>query len=123
MAASKSDCRILVCSARRCSCQRPLRARFNIEQSEARYVDKHFRYELIVTLDAPIDRVDEVLRNYADYSITQSPHSQFDRAGAARAGCGRLWKRRLNSASAGFAANVTRVERVLGIEVHAAGRR
>lgn len=40
---------------------------FNIERSEARYVEKHFRYELVVTLDAPIDRVDEVLRNYADY--------------------------------------------------------
>jgi len=40
---------------------------FNIEHSEARYVDKHFRYELVVTLDAPIDRVDEVLRDYADY--------------------------------------------------------
>lgn len=40
---------------------------FNIEHSEARYVDKHFRYELIVTLDAPIDRVDAVLRDYADY--------------------------------------------------------
>lgn len=40
---------------------------FNIERSEARYVDKHFRYELVVTLDAPIERVDEVLRDYADY--------------------------------------------------------
>lgn len=40
---------------------------FTIEHSEARYADKHFRYELVVTLDAPIDRVDEVLRNYAEY--------------------------------------------------------
>lgn len=40
---------------------------FNIERSEARYIDKHFRYELVVTLDAPIDRVDEVLRDYTDY--------------------------------------------------------
>lgn len=40
---------------------------FSIEHSEARYADKHFYYELVVTLDAPIDRVDEVLRNYADY--------------------------------------------------------
>lgn len=45
----------------------PIAGAFNIEHSEARYVDKHFRYELVVTLDAPIDRVDEVLRNYADY--------------------------------------------------------
>jgi hypothetical protein len=40
---------------------------FTIERSEARYVDKHFTYELVVTLDAPIDRVDQVLRDYADY--------------------------------------------------------
>lgn len=40
---------------------------FTIEHSEARYAEKHFHYELVVTLDAPIDRVDEVLRNYADY--------------------------------------------------------
>ncbi|WP_129775836.1 SRPBCC family protein [Peristeroidobacter soli] len=45
----------------------PLAGAFNIEHSEARYVDKHFRYELIVTLDAPIERVDEVLRDYDDY--------------------------------------------------------
>src|SRR5687768_6917316 len=40
---------------------------FTIEHSEARYADKHFEYELVVTLDAPIDRVDAVLRDYADY--------------------------------------------------------
>ena len=45
----------------------PAARAFTIEHSEARYVDEHFRYELVVTLDAPIDRVDEVLRNYADY--------------------------------------------------------
>lgn len=45
----------------------PVAGAFNIEHSAARYVDKHFRYELVVTLDAPIERVDEVLRNYADY--------------------------------------------------------
>lgn len=45
----------------------PAAGAFNIERSEARYVDKHFRYELVVTLDAPIERVEEVLRNYADY--------------------------------------------------------
>lgn len=44
----------------------PSRA-FTIEHSEARYADKHFRYELVVTLDAPIDRVDAVLRDYAEY--------------------------------------------------------
>lgn len=40
---------------------------FTIEHSEARYAEKHFQYELVVTLDAPIDRVDEVLRDYGAY--------------------------------------------------------
>ena len=40
---------------------------FKIEHSEARYDEKHFRYEMVVTLDAPIDRVDQVLRNYREY--------------------------------------------------------
>ncbi|MDY6945979.1 MAG: SRPBCC family protein [Pseudomonadota bacterium] len=45
----------------------PAAQAFTIEHSEARYADKHFHYELVVTLDAPIDRVDAVLRDYADY--------------------------------------------------------
>lgn len=45
----------------------PAARAFTIEHSEARYAEKHFRYELVVTLNAPIDRVDEVLRNYTDY--------------------------------------------------------
>lgn len=40
---------------------------FTIEHSAARYANKHFEYELVVTLDAPIDRVDAVLRDYAAY--------------------------------------------------------
>jgi uncharacterized membrane protein len=66
MAAAKSDgLRTLLAATALLSA--PIAGAFNIEHSEARYVDKHFRYELVVTLDAPIDRVDEVLRNYADY--------------------------------------------------------
>lgn len=40
---------------------------FTIERSEARYADKHFHYEMVVTLDAPIDRVEQVLRDYSKY--------------------------------------------------------
>lgn len=40
---------------------------FTIEHSESRYADKHYQYELVVTLDAPIDRVEEVLRDYERY--------------------------------------------------------
>lgn len=45
----------------------PAARAFTVEHSEARYADKHFQYELVVTLDAPIERVDAVLRDYADY--------------------------------------------------------
>lgn len=40
---------------------------FTIERSESRYADKHYQYELVVTLDAPIERVEEVLRDYEQY--------------------------------------------------------
>jgi len=44
----------------------PARA-FTVERSEARYADERFQYELVVRLDAPIDKVDEVLRDYSKY--------------------------------------------------------
>jgi uncharacterized membrane protein len=50
----------------------PAACAFSIEHSEARYVDKHFHYELIVTLDAPIDRVEQVLRDYDAYPSLNS---------------------------------------------------
>jgi uncharacterized membrane protein len=67
MSVSKSDWPRLAPFVAALLLSAPAARAFDIEQSEARYVDKHFRYELTVTLDAPIDRVDEVLRNYADY--------------------------------------------------------
>jgi uncharacterized membrane protein len=67
MAASKSGLPHHALFAAALLLSAPAASAFNIERSEARYVDKHFRYELVVTLDAPIDRVDEVLRDYADY--------------------------------------------------------
>jgi hypothetical protein len=67
MAALKTDgLRMLLAATALLSA--PAAGAFNIEHSEARYVDKHFRYELVVTLDAPIERVDAVLRNYDEYS-------------------------------------------------------
>jgi hypothetical protein len=50
----------------------PAARAFTVEHSEARYAEKHFHYELTVTLDAPIDRVDAVLRNYAGYPALNS---------------------------------------------------
>lgn len=42
-------------------------AAFEIEHSEARYADKQYRYELNVVLDAPVERVEAVLRDYEHY--------------------------------------------------------
>jgi len=40
---------------------------FEIERSEARYADKRYEYELVATIDAPIDRVTAILRDYEHY--------------------------------------------------------
>lgn len=40
----------------------------DIELSRAAYVDKHYQYELVALLDAPVDRVQEILRDYTGYT-------------------------------------------------------
>lgn len=45
----------------------PARA-MTIERSESRYVDKYYQFELVATLDAPVERVEAVLRDYANYT-------------------------------------------------------
>jgi hypothetical protein len=40
---------------------------FQIERSETRYADRHYEFELVATLDAPIERVEAVLRDYPHY--------------------------------------------------------
>ena len=85
---------------------------FTIEHSEARYSDKHFKYELTVTLDAPIDRVSEVLRDYDEYP------SLNERILSAKV-LGRpehdvtLLETTVKVCFGPFCRNVTRVERVL----------
>src|SRR5688572_5732031 len=39
----------------------------DIESSHAAYTNKHYEYELVAIIDAPVDRVQAVLRNYKDY--------------------------------------------------------
>lgn len=39
-----------------------------IERAESRFVDKRYQFEFIAILDAPVDRVEAVLRNYANYT-------------------------------------------------------
>ncbi len=40
---------------------------FTVEHSDTRYVEKQYRCELTVTIDAPLDRVEAVLRDYEQY--------------------------------------------------------
>ena len=40
---------------------------FKIEHSETRYANRHFQCELDIKLDAPLDNVEAVLRDYEKY--------------------------------------------------------
>lgn len=40
---------------------------FEIESSTAQYRDRHYQFELVAVLDAPVDRVQAVLRDYERY--------------------------------------------------------
>jgi Polyketide cyclase / dehydrase and lipid transport len=42
-------------------------AAFDIERSETRYADRRYQCELSVKLDAPLDKVEAVLRDYEEY--------------------------------------------------------
>jgi hypothetical protein len=39
-----------------------------IEHSRATYVDKHYEYEMVALIDAPVERVEAVLRDYEAYT-------------------------------------------------------
>lgn len=41
---------------------------FTIERAEARYVDQQYQFELVAKIDAPLERVEAVLRDYLHYS-------------------------------------------------------
>ncbi len=43
-------------------------AALDIELSQATYVDKHYQYELVALIDAPVDRVQAVLRDFTSYT-------------------------------------------------------
>lgn len=85
---------------------------FTIEHSEARYADKHFKYELTVTLDAPIDRVSEVLRDYAEYPSLNERILSAKVLGRPERDVA-LLETTVKVCFGPFCRNVTRVERVL----------
>ncbi len=45
---------------------------FDIESSSAVYANKHYEYQMVAVLDAPIDRVQAVLRDYERYQQLDS---------------------------------------------------
>jgi hypothetical protein len=85
---------------------------FTIEHSEARYSDKHFKYELTVTLDAPIDRVNEVLRDYDEYPSLNERILSAKVLGRPERDVA-LLETTVKVCLGPFCRNVTRVERVL----------
>ena len=85
---------------------------FTIEPTEARYADKHFKYELTVTLDAPLDRVNEVLRDYAQYPSLNDRILSAKILGRPERDVTRL-ETTVKVCLGPFCRNVTRVERVL----------
>lgn len=85
---------------------------FTIEHSEARYTDKHFKYELTVTLDAPIDRVNEVLRDYDEYPSLNERILSAKVLGRPERDVA-LLETTVKVCLGPFCRNVTRVERVL----------
>ena len=85
---------------------------FTIEHSEARYAEKHFKYELTVTLDAPIDRVNEVLRDYDEYPSLNERILSAKVLGRPERDVA-LLETTVKVCLGPFCRNVTRVERVL----------
>ena len=50
------------------ACIAPAAQAFTIEAAEARYVDQQYQFEMVAMIDAPIEQVEAVLRDYSHYS-------------------------------------------------------
>jgi len=61
-----NHCATLAAGWAACLAMAPARA-VDIESAEAVFADARYSFELVATLDAPIDRVEAVLRNYVGY--------------------------------------------------------
>jgi hypothetical protein len=84
---------------------------FEIERSETRYVDRRYQCELDVKLDAPLDKVEAVLRDYESYPSLDTRILQarvIERPAPNVA----LLQTTLRVCFGWFCRNVTRVERV-----------
>jgi hypothetical protein len=85
---------------------------FEVERADARYQDKEFRVELELVLNAPADRIEAVLRDYASYPSLDASILEarvLDRPSADTA----MLYTKLRACSGGlFCRTVNRVERV-----------
>jgi hypothetical protein len=84
---------------------------FEIEHSETRYVNKRYQCDLNVRLDAPLDRVEAVLRDYEKYPSLDTRILEarvIDRPAANVA----MLETKLRLCLGWFCRNVNRVERV-----------
>ena len=76
---------------------------FEIEHSETRYADRRYQCDLNVRLDAPLDKVEAILRDYEKYPSLDraSCEARIIERPAPTSQC---WKRRCACASDGSAA-------------------
>jgi hypothetical protein len=84
---------------------------FQVEHAEARYADRQYQCELVATLDAPPQRVEQVLRGYEEYPQLDSRilvSRVVDRPEANVA----LLETMLRACFGPFCRNVKRLERV-----------
>ncbi|MGH8177073.1 MAG: SRPBCC family protein, partial [Steroidobacter sp.] len=84
---------------------------FTVEHRDTRYVDKQYQCELTVTIDAPLDRVEAVLRDYEQYPeldprILQAHVLERPEANVA------MLQTTLRACFGPFCRNVNRIERV-----------
>jgi hypothetical protein len=84
---------------------------FNIEHRSAQFTDRHYRFELVVTLDAPVDRVEAVLRDYEHYPELDQRILDADVLERPRAGVAIL-QTVLHACFGPFCRNVHRIEQV-----------
>ena len=105
---------------RSCSRRPPAHA-FTIEHSATRYADKHYQCELTVMLDAPLERVEAVLRDYEQYPSLDARILEarvLERPDANVA----MLETTLRACFGPFCRNVKRIERVEEIAACADGR-
>ncbi len=84
---------------------------FTIERAESRYIDQQYEFEMVAMIDAPVERVEAVLRDYLHYSaldkrILESKVLERPQEGVA------ILATTVRACFGPFCRNVKRVERV-----------